>query len=784
MSESIGFTGFPSQKKTRVQKTKKWAKQCIDSVDNGNMHDEYGVRNTKKEKYISYQLYNGVVDKRDMEATINPTNLVASYVPEELVHYPIAAPKIDLLVGEESRRRFDFRVVVTNPDAISEKEEKLTEMWKNKIIEIVESKSTSKEEVEQNLKKYESYLKQSWQDIKEKTANNILRHYYNEYNMPLIFNEGFKDVLLAGEEIYQVDVISKEPILKKLNPLRVHTVRSGGSSWIQDSDLIVIEDYWNPGRIIDTFYNDLKPKEIEKLEEQFAGSSTDEHKGAINQEPDVFIPGQEIDDYIGLSNFYGNNYGMPYDTNGNIRVLRVYWKSFRKVKQVKYYDEDGNTQVDIFSESYEIDKDLGEEEKILWINEWWEGTKIGDDIYIQMQPKPIQYNSMDNPSKCNPGIVGLIYNTNQFRSVSVMDRMKQYQYLYDAVKDRVNRAMSKYLGPLLELDLAKIPENWEVDKWLHFAVANGIAVTDSFKEGNKGSATGKLAGGFNTSGKVLNLDMGNYIQNNISFLEYIKSEMGEVVGISKQREGQISNRETVGGVERSVNQSNNITEHLFMKHESVKVEVMKIFLESAKIALKGQSKKIQYILGDDSIEILNLDGDNFLDSDYGILVSINNKYQELNNALKELAHAGIQNDKMDFSTLMDIYMSESLSDIRQKIKQKEEEKQQQIQSSQQEEQKLRQQEIQANQETEQIKLKLEEEKNIRDNQTRIQIAILNAEKNIQNGDVDNDGLSDSFELIKHKDNLELKMKELLQKDKHHNDEMKIKKSNSAIKSKV
>jgi hypothetical protein len=37
-------------------------------------------------------------------------------------------------------------------------------------------------------------------------------------------------------------------------------------------------------------------------------------------------------------------------------------------------------------------------------------------------------------------------------------------------------------------------------------------------------------------------------------------EMGEVMGITPQREGQVSNRETVGGVERSVLQSSHITE--------------------------------------------------------------------------------------------------------------------------------------------------------------------------------------------------------------------------------
>jgi hypothetical protein len=775
-SQETGFSAFPSQKKTRTQKTKEWAKQCVQAADSKGMYQHEGVRNYRRSKLINYQLYNGIIDRKDMELTINPHRTVAAFIPDELPHYPIAAPKINLLLGEELKRRFDFKVVVTNPDAISEKEEQLKAMWEEKIYEIIQSNSNNEQELQAQLEKYEKYLKYDWQDIRELTANNILRHYYKEYHMDNMFNEGFKDVLLVGEEIYQAEIIAREPVLQKLNPLHVHTVRTGGSPWIQDSDLIIIEDYWNPGRIIDTFHDVLTEKQIKRIEEGFAWQGdNNEHVGAIHQEPDLFVPGEEVNDFINLTEVYGHNYGRFTDTNGNVRVLRVYWKSFRKVKLVTFFDEDGVEQQEYFPEDYIPNEDLGEMAVVQWINEWWEGTKIGEDIYLKMRPKPVQYNKLDNPSKCHPGIVGYVSSTNQFKAVSLMDRMKQYQYLFDAMKDRLNKALAKYLGPLLELDLAKVPENWEVEKWLHFAVANGIAVVDSFKEGNKGAATGKLAGGMNTTGRVLNIELGNYIQQHISMLEYIKTEMGEIVGITKQREGQISSRETVGGVERSVNQSSHITEELFMKHDMVKIEVLKVFLETAKIALKNRSKKIQYILGDESINLLNVDGDEFCEADYGILVSVNNKYQELDQILKQLAHAGIQNDKMDFSTLMSIYMSDSLSDIRRKIESKEEAKNQQAQEQFQAEQQQSQQQIQAQMETEQMKMQAEEEKNIRDNMTRIEVALINAQKAVNEGVVDEDGLTNELELTKHKDKLELEMKKLQQDMQKHKDNIEVKK---------
>ena len=172
--------------------------------------------------------------------------------------------------------------------------------------------------------------------------------------------------------------------------------------------------------------------------------------------------------------------------------------------------------------------------------------------------------------------------------------------------------MARNWGKLLRLDFAKIPKKWDIEKWMYYAKVNGIAVEDSFKEGNIGAASGKLAGALNNSSSgVIDAEFGNSIQSQINLLEFIKMEMSEVVGITRQREGQISNRETVGGVERATLQSSHITEWLFVVHDDVKRRVLECFLETAKIAFKGRSKKFQYILSDNSMRIMDIDGDEF-----------------------------------------------------------------------------------------------------------------------------------------------------------------------------
>lgn len=418
----------------------------------------------------------------------------------------------------------------------------------------------------------------------------------------------------------------------------------------------------------------------------------------------------------------------PYDMSGNIRVLKVYWKSRRKIKKVKSYDpETGEEQFNFYPETYITKEDMGEEEQSFWINEAWEGTKIGTDIYINMRPRPVQYNRLSNPSRCHFGIIGSIYNINGDTPFSMVDMMKPYNYLYDIIHDRLNKLIAKNYGKIIRLDLAKVPKGWKIDKWLYYATVNNIAVEDSFKEGNIGAATGKLAGAMNNaSSGVIDAELGNGIQNYLSLLEVIDQHMGSVAGISKQREGQISNRETVGGVERATLQSSHITEWLFFIHESVKKRVLECLLETAKIAMRGRSKKFNYILSDGSEKLMDIDGDEFAECDYGLVVDNSNGVQELNQKLDTLAQAALQNQTLDFSTIMKLYTTTSLAEKQRMVEANERRVREQQQQAQQQQLQIQQQQIEQQAQTEQQKMQMEYQMHQEDNETKILVAEINS----------------------------------------------------------
>lgn len=772
---------LPPQQLPFSRKTKEWRKKHLDWADGKTFFNYNLVRKSVIHKKINYDLLNGKLHMSDLELILNPESTKSSFTPDKIPHYPIMNSKLNVLRGEESKRIFDFRVIVTNPNSISEIENNKKNELLQKVQQLIANTSQSEEEFNKELEKLSDYYTYEWQDMREIRANTLLNHYIKEYNIPLLFNSGFMDAVTVSEEIYQCDIVGGEPVIERLNPLKVRVFKSGYSNKIEDADIIIIEDYWSPGRVIDTYYDVLSKKDMEYLEKlpDHIGQSAvdsmdnvDDRFGFINTN----MIGEELStdsfyfDPLNLFSESASNSLLPYDIAGNVRVLRVYWKSRRRIKKVKSYDpETGEEVFNFYPETYIINKDAGEEEQVFYINEAWEGTKIGTDIYVNMRPRVIQYNRLSNPSRCHFGIIGTIYNLNDNRPFSLVDMMKQYNYLYDIIHDRLNKLMAKNWGKIITLDLAKVPKGWDINKWIYFAKANGLAVIDSFKEGNIGASTGKLAGGLNNaSSGVIDAEFGNSIQSQINLLEFIKLEMSEVVGISRQREGQISNRETVGGVERSTLQSSHITEWVFMQHDDVKKRALECFLETAKIAMRGRNKKFQYILSDNSQRIIDIDGDEFAESDYGLVVDNSQGSQELSQKLDMLAQAALQNSTLSFSTIMNLYNSRSLAEKQRLVERDEkaiqERNAQATQQQQESQERIAQMEISQKQ----AELEQKEQANIRDNEVKLMIASMQVEK-------DSDGIKEPEFSEESKANLKEKIREFDEKLKLEKEKLEFEK---------
>lgn len=753
--------GFPPQQLSLNKKGKKWRAKCVDFGDDHSLMHYHLTRKSVRAMKINYDLLNGRIHMDDLKAIVNPYNIEASFIPENIQHYPVINSKLEVLRGEESKRAFDFRVIVTNPNAVSEMEEEKNLQVNAMLQQLVMDGSMDEESFNREMEKQADYFTYEYQDKREVRGNLLLNHYMKELEMTQLFNKGFVDAYTVGEEAYICDIVGGEPYLEKINPRKMRVIKSGASSYIEDADMIVLEDYWNPGRVVDTYWDQLSKKDIEALENTTNSAGSSPYADSMDNIDSRygFIPNVSlstagdgaIDSYSLFDNEDDTSY-LPYDMNGNVRVLRVYWKSRRQIKKVKSYDpETGEEEFNFYPETYHCNPDKGEEEQTFWINEAWEGTKIGADIYVNMRPRPVQYNRLSNPSRCHFGIVGSIYNLNGDEPYSLVDIMKPYSYLYDIFHDRLNKILAKNMGKIIRMDFAKTPQGWDADKWLYYINVNGIAVEDSFKEGNIGMATGKLAGAMNNaSSGVIDASLGNEIQQYINVLEWISTKIGELAGISKQREGQISNRETVGGVERATLQSSLITERLFFTHDSVKKRVLECFLETTKIAMRGRKKKFDYILNDGSKKLVEIDGDEFAECDYGLVVDNSNGTMELNQKLDTLAQAALQNQLLDFSSIMKLYTTTSVAEKQRMVEANERRKREEVLQQQQQAQQIQQAQLQQQQQIAQMQAEQEYKMHQEDNEVKILVAQINSKAEADRMSIMNNDAVDTAALEREK----------------------------------
>ncbi len=473
---------------------------------------------------------------------------------------------------------------------------------------------------------------------------------------------------MSRRAIYCIDIVAHEPIVRLCDPRTITVIRRGNSNFVHDADIIVEDTYQSPGWIIDNYYDDLTENQIKQID-RFRSGEGDSEDGLIklvDLDGHFMTPTTNSDYSIDIDSLNNGIKGDYYDS-GNIRVVRVVWASLRKVGIISWTDDDGYINERVVDETYEPNQLEGEQVKWTWIKEYWETTRIAKDIYIKMKPRPVQFRRIGNISAAYSGYVGITLDS------CIMDIMKPYQYMYNIFFQRVKQIFATDIGKAVIADLAFIPDGWSFEKWMYFLKTMRIAVQDSFKTGNQGAATGKLAGNMQQNNRIMDAEMGSYIQQHIMMMQYLEERVGDIVGISRQREGSITSSETVGGVERSVTQSSHITETWFALHDSVKEKVLETLLETAKYVYRNRKEPIQYVTSDMTRIISELDGDMFIDVEFGVKVSNSSDLTALLQSYRTIAERAVQNGTMSLTALGTIYSSKSMRYMMKKIEQLEQE---------------------------------------------------------------------------------------------------------------
>jgi hypothetical protein len=804
------YMKFPEQRLSYKEKTKDkyaWAKEVIDTLSTNyithitpSVGDMDSVHTDFNRKLSNYQLYNNKLNQEDFERECNPLGLDIGQLKDEIQPYNKIPSKIQTLLGEEFKRRFNYKAVTINEGGVKSKLMERTDQVRKKVydtynnfVELLrmrysegsegmspEEKQQMDQEVQKQLKslmdttELEKLSSQDFLDYKELAANALLTFLYYKLELKDKMNDSFKHGLIAGEEFTWVGVVNDQPVVEVLNPLGVMYHKSPDVKYVEDGLYAGYKTMMSVGDMMDRFGEYLSKDDLEEIQVKYYYSSD---SSGPNKEMKYDDMGYNDLHYGALAHSgmtHMGQYGMP-SSSQDVMVEMWEWRSEQKVYFITEIDEEGNTSNSIVNESFKIpnyaetitiEKDFDRKVRIWtwdnfaaeegWVPQIWQGVKIDGNHYCMMGPRPAQYRSINDPKNLKLSFHGTVYNNTNASSTGLIDRAKPFQYLYFLIMHKLKRLIARDKGKTTPIDMSMIPEKLGIEKAMYYLEELDYDLFNSLENA-------ELPGAYQRSKITTSIDRSNmqHIMNYIQLLEAIDRQISDVAGVTKGREGQASPTQAVTTSQQDIVQSNTLTEAIyFAPHYSSWRRMLNFLLQCAVEVYKGKNMTHQYVLDDLTIAVLELTEDSLTEVDFGVYISNYSRDNEIFQTLKELSHSFIQNDKATMSDIIKIIKATSSQELENSIIQSEIERIQREQESQQ-----------AQLEAQEAQLKAQIAENDKDRQLKMDIELLKAETTIeakkidsfkfqQDQDVNNNQIPDQLEVEKFRADTKLKSRKL------------------------
>ena len=713
----MGYDKIPRQKMPISKKNKEWRESCVEAfIDLSNQGTGYTTHKDSVKRVYDY--YNGVIVEAEYRHVLKPYGKSRSNFPSQMRNYPIIKPIIDLLLGEKSKRPFNFTVVVKNSDSISIKEEQkkeqiyrgLEQMFVNSMNERgVETGIDSKEvEMPQHIAEM---FETSYVDQRAILGQNAMNYIMQDQEVSDKMDKAWFHFLVSGQCYTHRGVRNGEPFYDVLNPIDVDYDLDPDLEFVEDGDWALVRKYVHASTVIDHYYESLTDQQILELEEP-------RHA--------------EADSYL----LYTNSVGKDANSYRNrlVEVINVYWKSRKRIGFLVYTNPlTGQMEEEMVEDGFRMPAELKElDAKVewVWVNEVWEGTRIDGRFFININPVPNQRLSLDNLGACKLPINGRKYSDVNAENISLVSLGIPFQLTYNIYKYRLELAIARSKDMIAQFDINMIPKKWDMDKFMYYVEGTGIAWVDYNKEGIQLNPQHQ---------SVMDMSI-KTIEQYITLLESIMLEWEKLSGVNRQRQGQVGAYEGKATSQQAIVQSSHITEDLFKKFNRMEERDVQALLDYSKEAWHG-GKKAAFVMPDGTQEFLDISTVPYMESNFGIFVTDSGREQEKFDAIKQLSQSMVQNG-VPASTIVDMLDAESFQGVKAKISQAEQYLED-LQAKQQE----------AQQQIEQAKLDGEAEARENDNmnkqkdrETQIQVAMIHADDNNKRVEVDKLKISKEVEV--------------------------------------
>jgi len=813
---------FPDQFKTDKEKQdESWIKNTMDYFSN-KAYAEY-VKN--RDTFVkNYDLMKGILRMEDFyqEPEVRSfTDVLTSdlELPAYVKMYSIITTPVNELIGEISKRPDTFRVKAFDDDSKAEELQFKTDTLKEYVIgqvqkqlalkDIMAGEEIDPEKLQQMTMEQVKDQLDSYTSVAEKWGNHILTCNKAEFNMKEKSEDAFRDLCISAREFYHIyeDNSKLGFNVEVANPKNTWFLTTPDRKWVSDPTGRAQGAYaagtvqvMELSEIIESI-PDLTKEEIDHLRSSLQDYGLINVRESNLGNPDA-IPGQDsvmydtfdplvlqtrmiiesemkenndgLKDFLGLTNNV-SSFGYKYV------VVRSYWISKKKIGKLIYLDEFGNEQSTLVTEDYK--SGMHPQQQSLewgWINQWYQGTKIGPDIYHIKPFKLLSY--------CP--IIGTTYEVKNTEAKSLVDLMKPFQVLYNVCMNQLYKLLEKEVGKvqLMSLRHIPIPKDGDaqdaLDIWEMEARNRGVVFIDDSPENLKAPSS------FNQF-TALDLTRTQEIQSRYTLAQQLKAECWELIGMSQQRMGSISASESATGTNTAMQQSYSQTEPLFVAHEYVLGQLYQAIVDASLYVESSKPEStLSYITDEGEAAFVQVNGTDLSLRDLKVFLTNRPEDTQMFNELRQLSQAVIQNGGTLYDVI-ELYSTKSMREMKKTFKDLRDQQvaqQQQTQQLQQQQQQAQEQQAQAQQQfaiqQHQEQLAHDDYQKELDRLSKEKIAIIQATGfgKVPGEDINQDTIPDVLEMSKltaeqnkaSKD-YSLKMADIQTKNRQSSDKMAIEK---------
>lgn len=621
------------------EKTRDWGIRIINGFSLYGLFDAQFTRERRKD-FNNYEFIKGEYRVDQFKYLMERYGAIT---PARMVHYPLLNVKIDKITGDWLGQPFEFFAYVTDKDGVERKlqmqakfhAEMLTKGPRAQAEKLTGVDMGNPEVPTTGQADPSTFTPKEEMEVFNEIAIQAL---ISKYNIDHEYQKALRDFCICSKGFLYVDIVNGDPVVERIDP----------RSAIYDYDMMK-DNSDNCGWFARERF--LSPTDIFN---EYREWLTDEDVKAIK-----LMTSSNFDTLVGDPNDLAHYYMENADGTYRVRVVDGWWISTKtenwSVTEMTNDFGQVNKKYTLLGDDYKKKhksyfKNMQERGEIVTkeADDGWRASKIGHSVYtrierIKNQPRAEKWGWQ----KTMIPIKFVISEAIDGMTMSVVDRGKNIQLMWNVVLFHVDLLLSRSIGNVLTYDLAFMPDSLNKSAIMAYVKNEGFMFYDSRKEGVRDNSR---SGGLSSTNAS---NVGDIVAL-MQFAEYLERMLDNITGLNRAWQGNMKASDGAHNTANSVQQADSIIRPLYQSHSTLCEMSLNGMANLIKYAHWNEGDRLSYVMDDGIVKNYTVP-EGFSLSDCGIKLKVGLQEAAKMDQVNKMMESALQSGAIDFESALDVF---------------------------------------------------------------------------------------------------------------------------------